>query len=133
MDMSMLDIFWYLGVGVCVIYIFIYAKDAIELSSRKKKCELIKGKARTCTMDRKWAYTATNVKYDFQIDGQVIKGNRSIKSVLRPAVYQGIAVDVYYEKDNVNASFLAEEIKSDLKNILVLVILGIILFVTVAV
>lgn len=133
MDMQMFDIFWYIGIAVCVVYAFIYAKDAITLSGMKKKCAMVKGKARTCTMDRKWAYTAVNIKYDFKADGEVIKGQRSVKSVFRPSIYPGSEIEIYYEKDNVHSGFLGEEIKSDVKNIIILVILGVVLAVTVLV
>ena len=120
MDMKALDIFWYLGIGMCIVYIFIYIKEIIQLSSKKKKYTLTKGKIRTCTMDKKWAYTETTVKYDYTVDGEQTKGIGSVKSVLKTYVYNGKEVDVYYDPNHPTDSFLDDQMKSDRMNILVL-------------
>lgn len=130
MDMKALDIFWYLGIGMCIVYIFIYIKEIIALSSKKKKYTLTKGKIRTCTMDKKWAYTETTVKYDYAVDREQTKGIGSVKSVLKTYVYNGKEVDVYYDPNHPTDSFLDDQMKSDRMNILVLLILGVILVIT---
>lgn len=130
MDMKALDIFWYLGIGMCIVYIFIYIKEIIQLASKKKTYTLTKGKIRTCTMDKKWAYTETTVKYDYAVDGEQTKGIGSVKSVLKTYVYNGKEVDVYYDPNHPTDSFLDDQMKSDRMNILVLLILGVILVVT---
>lgn len=123
--MRSLDIFWYIGITMCVVYGFLYAKDAMQLSAKKKKYTQAKGYIKKVGLVRKWAYTAYEVKYSFSLNGGKTEGFSSVQSILKAPFTMGTDTSVYYDASNPKENFLEDEIKTAWKNVLILVVMAI--------
>lgn len=115
-----LDLFWIIGMVLCVVFIGIYAKDIIKLNSRKKGYAEVTGTARTCKMQKNWAYTGVEVRYDYEVNGESYTNTALVKGTFNPGLKNGQNVTIYYDEKNPKESFLKDQISMSVKNILVL-------------
>lgn len=122
--MSTLDFLWYVASAICIFYIGTYLIDAGILCIRKKNYEMVTAKVSSCSMEKKWAYTAMNIKYEYAVNGSLQKGFASVKFLLKPTLHQGSDVHIYYDPNDLKENFPGEQIKADLRNTGILLVLG---------
>lgn len=115
-----LDFFWIIGMILCVVWVVLYAKDLVILKKKKKNCAAVTGTARTCKMQKNWAYTGLEVRYDYEVNGEDYNNVVVVKGTFNPKIERGNKLTVYYDEQNPKDSFLENQISMSIKNILVL-------------